>query len=287
MMIKNILITGANGQLGNEMQKVLKSNSLLNPFYTDVEQLDISKIDELNCFVKSNNIDCIINCAAYTAVDAAEDNETLCYLINSKAVENIANVAKNNNCKVIHISTDYVFDGTNCNPYKENDKTNPQSIYGKSKVDGEETLIREIPNDSIIIRTAWLYSSHGKNFVKTMIDLGKNKNSLNVVSDQIGSPTYAGDLAKVIYEIIVTKNWHSGIYHFTNEGVCSWYDFAKAIHKFANISSCIVNPISTAEYPTKAKRPAYSVLDKSKIKNTYNIRIPYWMDSLKKCIAEL
>lgn len=285
--MKNILITGANGQLGNEMRKLLNTNSLFNTFYTDVNELDISDSNAVNDFVINNNIGYIINCAAYTAVDDAEDNRELCSRINTIAVENLAKAASLIGAKVIHISTDYVFDGKGNTPYKETDLINPQSVYGKTKAEGEKKLIEIIPNDYIIIRTAWLYSKFGKNFVKTMLELGRTKNHLNVVSDQIGSPTYAGDLANAIYTIITTEKWIPGIFHFSNEGVCSWYDFTKSIHQIAGINSCIVTPIPTADYPTKAKRPAYSVLDKSKIKDIYKVNIPYWEDSLKKCIREL
>lgn len=285
--MKNILITGANGQLGNEMRKLLNTNSLFNTFYTDINELDISDSNAVNDFVINNNIGYIINCAAYTAVDDAEDNRELCSRINTTAVENLAKAASLIGAKVIHISTDYVFDGKGNTPYKETDLINPQSVYGKTKAEGEKKLIEIIPNDYIIIRTAWLYSKFGKNFVKTMLELGRTRNHINVVSDQIGSPTYAGDLANAIYTIITTEKWIPGIFHFSNEGVCSWYDFTKSIHQIAGINSCIVTPIPTADYPTKAKRPAYSVLDKSKIKDIYKVNIPYWEDSLKKCIREL
>lgn len=286
-MAKNILITGANGQLGNEMQHILSSNSLFGVYYTDIEQLDITNINAINNYVTQNKINVIVNCAAYTAVDAAEDNISLCTSINTTAVENIAKVAKENNCKVIHISTDYVFDGKKNLPYNEKDTPNPQSVYGQTKLDGENVLQNLLPNDSIIIRTAWLYSSHGKNFVKTMINLGQSRNNLNVVSDQVGTPTFAGDLALAINTILETEKWEAGIYHFSNEGVCSWYDFAKTIHKIANIQDCKINPITTSEYPTKAIRPTYSVLDKNKIKQTFSIEIPHWTDSLEKCINEI
>ena len=283
----NILITGSNGQLGNEMKKILKENTFFNTFFTDVEELDITNINAVEEFIISNNINYIINCAAYTAVDLAEDNIEIADNINHLAVENIGKAACKAKAKVIHISTDYVFDGTSCRPYSEDDNTNPQSVYGTTKLNGEKALAEIIPNDHIIIRTAWLYSTYGKNFVKTMLNLGKTKDSLNVVADQIGTPTYAGDLAKAIYQIISSENWVPGIYHFTNEGVCSWYDFTKIIHKTAGITGCNVKPVSTEEYPVKAKRPAYSVLNKSKIKQTYGIEIPYWVDSLEKCINEL
>lgn len=286
-MTKNILITGANGQLGKEMQKLLANNKNFCAHFTDVEELDITDLNAVEQFTTLNNIDYIINCAAYTAVDLAEDNIEIADKINHIAVENLGKAARKANAKVIHVSTDYVFDGKSCRPYMENDKTNPQSVYGTTKLNGEKALAEILPNDHIIIRTAWLYSPYGKNFVKTMLNLGRTKSSLNVVADQIGTPTYAGDLANAIYQIISGDKWISGIYHFTNEGVCSWYDFTKTIHKIAGITECVVNPVSTEEYPVKATRPAYSVLSKSKIKQTFGIEIPYWVDSLEKCINEL
>lgn len=286
-MQQNILITGSNGQLGNEMKKILKGDNSFNAFFTDIEELDITNLSAVEKFTVSNNINYIINCAAYTAVDLAEDNIDIANNINHIAIENLGKAAYKAKAKVIHISTDYVFDGTSCYPYSEDDKTNPQSVYGITKLNGEKALSEILPNDSIIIRTAWLYSPFGKNFVKTMITLGKTKDCLNVVADQIGTPTYAGDLANAIYEIIISKKWIPGIYHYTNEGVCSWYDFTKIIHKIAGITTCYIKPVTTEEYPVKAKRPAYSVLSKSKIKQTYGIQIPYWIDSLEKCIKEL
>lgn len=286
-MAKNILITGANGQLGNEMRKILTNNASFYTYFTDVAELDITNLDAINNFVSQNNINIIINCAAYTAVDLAEDNKELCNTINHIAVANLAQAAKTGNAKLIHISTDYVFDGTSCHPYTEDDKTCPQSVYGSTKLEGEKALAEILPNDHIIVRTAWLYSAFGKNFVKTMLTLGTTKESLNVVADQVGTPTYAGDLANAIYTIICAEQWVAGTYHFSNEGVCSWYDFTKMIHKTAGITSCQVNPISTGEYPAKAARPAYSVLDKSKIKRTFSVNVPYWLDSLEKCISEI
>ena len=209
-MAKNILITGANGQLGNEMRKILTDNASFNTYFTDVAELDITNLDAINNFVSQNNINIIINCAAYTAVDLAEDNKELCNTINHIAVANLAQAAKTGNAKLIHISTDYVFDGTSCHPYTEDDKTCPQSIYGSTKLDGEKALAEILPNDHIIVRTAWLYSAFGKNFVKTMLTLGTTKESLNVVADQVGTPTYAGDLANAIYTIICAEQWAAG-----------------------------------------------------------------------------
>ena len=287
MMQKNILITGANGQLGNEMRLLLEGNDSFNTYFTDVAELDITDYVSTCDFVKTHDIDIIINCAAYTAVDLAEDNEALCNKINNTAVANLANAAKSAGARVIHVSTDYVFDGTSCVPYTEDCPTNPKSVYGITKLNGEKSLAEILPNDYIIIRTAWLYSKHGKNFVKTMLNLGKMRDTLNVVSDQVGTPTYAGDLAEAIITIIASEKWVGGVYHFSNEGVCSWYDFTKMIHKLAGIRSCEVCPIATSEYPVKASRPSYSVLDKKKIKSIYGIKIPYWTDSLEKCINEL
>jgi len=285
-MLKTILITGANGQLGCELQKLIPLYPQFRFFPTDVDTLDLCNKQAIESFVDKNNVDYIINCAAYTAVDKAEDDVDLCYLINRDAVQNLAEAASGKS-KIIHISTDYVFDGTSDKPLRETDKTNPQSVYGKSKLEGEQILLQTSP-ESIIIRTAWLYSSFGNNFVKTMIRLGKEKESLNVVSDQTGTPTYSADLAKAILHIIEEseKNnvFHSGIYHYSNEGICSWYDFCLKIHELADIKTCKVNPVSTAEYPTKAVRPVYSVLDKTKIKDTFNLKIPYWEESLEVCL---
>lgn len=289
---KNILIIGANGQLGNEIRRNAENyESSFNFIFTDVQELDITKHDAVEKFVKNNQISYIINCSAYTAVDKAEDEDQieLCYAINFEALENIGNAAQKYGAKVIHVSTDYVFDGEGSTPYKETDSTNPQSVYGKSKVQGELALLNAC-KESIVIRTAWLYSVFGNNFVKTMIRLGKEKESLNVVADQTGTPTNAADLAKAILDILIyseENQFEAGIYHYTNEGVTTWYDFTITIHKAANITSCKVSPITTEEYPTKAKRPQYSVLDKTKIKSTFNINIPQWEESLEKCVKEL
>ena len=274
------LITGANGQLGTELSKRLP-----NAICTDVDDLDITRESLVADFVKKYNIDTIVNCAAYTAVDKAEDNIELATKIN---VDGPANLAKTG-AKIVHISTDYVFDGTAHKPYSPDstkDEINPISVYGKTKFAGEVKVLRYAIN-SVIIRTAWLYSPYGNNFVKTMRKLGSEKESINVVADQIGTPTYAGDLADAIVKILPQINLKNrGIYHFTNMGVCSWYDFAHEIMDLSGLQCC-VNPIKTTEYPTRAKRPYYSVLDKSDIINTFGVEIPYWKDSLKKCIAEL
>jgi len=287
-MSKNILITGANGQLGSEI-KFLASNGVykdLNFFFTDKDELDITQIEQIRAFVDDNQIDTIVNCAAYTAVDKAEEESELAYQINHQAVKNLAQIAKDKSIKLIHISTDYVFDGISHTPLKEDDKTNPQGVYAKSKRAAEEEILKISPKGAIIIRTSWIYNATGKNFVNTMLQVAKDKKELNVVCDQIGTPTYARDLARVILEIIKNPKEGEGveIYHYSNEGNCSWYDFAQAIFEIANID-CKVNPISTNEYPTPAKRPAYSVLNKDKIKKDYNLKIPYWRDSLKSCLG--
>ena len=277
-----ILITGSNGQLGNEMQQAAKQFTEFNYMYTDVAELDICDKNALSDFVKANHVNVIVNCAAYTAVDKAETDVELCYKINRDAVRNIGEVAQENNIKVIHVSTDYVFDGTNHIPYTEDMPVCPATVYGKSKLEGEQALLESCKN-SAIIRTAWLYSSFGNNFVKTMMKLGIERDSLGVIYDQVGTPTYAADLADVILKMLTKEQFTPGIYHFSNEGACSWYDFTKSIHRIAKID-CNVKPIETKEYPTPTPRPHYSVLNKSKIKSTYGITIPHWEESLQKCI---
>lgn len=278
----NILITGCNGQLGNELQLLEKNYSEHTFFNTDVHELDITDAEAIDKFVSSNNIDIIINCAAYTAVDKAESNKELCQLLNAEAPAYLAKAISKRNGWMIQVSTDYVFDGTKNTPYVETDSPCPNSVYGSTKLDGERAVEQACKN-TMIIRTAWLYSSFGNNFVKTMMRLGKEKEELNVIFDQIGTPTYARDLAIAIMTA-VEKGIVPGIYHFSNEGVISWYDFTKAIHRLSGITSCHVRPIHTEEYPTAATRPHYSVLDKTKIKKTYGIEIPYWEDSLAECI---
>ena len=287
---KNILVTGCNGQLGNEIRRISANHeNNFRFFFTDVAELDITDLKAVDSFIKENNIKYIINCAAYTAVDKAEDDVDLCYKINRDAVANLGLAATNNNAKVIHISTDYVYDGTANKPYVETDTVNPQSVYGKSKQEGEAELLKACA-DSIIIRTAWLYSIFGSNFVKTMIKLGKDRETLNVVADQKGTPTNGTDLAKTIVKILdfsEANGFKPGIYHYSNEGATTWYDFTLAIHKEAGINTCKVNPITTEQYPVKATRPKYSVLDKTKIKSTFNLTIPKWEESLNNCIKEL
>ena len=283
----NVLVTGANGQLGNEMRIVSKGSSD-NYIFTDVDELDITNRDAIRKCVAENDVKVIVNCAAYTNVDKAEDDEATAELLNAQAVEYMAKVCKENDATLIHISTDYVFGGNNGNtPRGEAEAVNPTGAYGRSKLHGEEA-IRKSGCSHIIIRTAWLYSEFGNNFVKTMRRLTAEKDKLNVVFDQIGTPTYAMDLAKVIFKIIEEKLFKDieGVYHFSNEGVISWYDFAKEICELSG-NECDIQPCHSDEFPSKVKRPNYSVLDKTKIKNKLNITIPYWKDSLKKCIANL
>ena len=288
--MKNILVTGAYGQLGNEVRILSANYPEYNFMFTDVDSLDICDKDELIDFVTGNDIRYIINCAAYTAVDKAEDDAELCEKINATAVKNLGLAAAEAGAGIIHVSTDYVFDGTSCRPYTEDMPTKPCSVYGKTKLKGEKNLLKACPN-AIIIRTAWLYSPFGNNFVKTMIKLGSERESLNVIFDQVGTPTYAEDLAdailKAMDQTIDTDHDKGGVYHFSNEGVCSWYDFTIKIHELAGINTCKVNPIETKDYPTKAARPHYSVLNKTKIKQAFNITIPHWEASLKNCIKEL
>lgn len=288
----NILITGANGQLGHEMRNVLSGDRHFNAIFTDVAGDDIVSLDitdeaAVEHLVADQHIAIIVNCAAYTAVDAAEDNEPLAARLNGDAVGILAHVAHRHGARLIHVSTDYVFDGMGCIPYTEDMPTNPQSAYGRTKLDGEHQLLGTMGDDAVILRTAWLYSPYGKNFVKTMLMLGKDKPALKVVFDQVGSPTCARDLARAIVTVITADEWHGGIYHFSNEGVISWYDFTKAIHRLAGITTCDVQPCHSDEFPAKAHRPAYSVLDKTKFKATFGVTVPYWLDSLKDTIDQL
>ncbi len=293
----NILITGANGQLGNEMRVLSAQHPNHTYFFSDITQplspsasqplspithtLDITDKSALQSFVGDNCIDLIVNCAAYTNVDKAEEDEPTARLINAQAVENLGSLG----CKVIHISTDYVFAGEGCVPGKEDDPVDPKTAYGRTKYEGEQRLLAVNP-DAVILRTAWLYSPYGNNFVKTMLRLGKERDELKVVYDQVGSPTYALDLAAAIFAVIEAKEWHPGIYHFTNEGVCSWYDFTVEILRQAGVK-CKVTPILSSEYQYRTPRPHYSVLDKAKIKTTFGIAIPYWTDSLRHCLQSL
>ena len=285
--MSNILVTGANGQLGSE----LKDLSSLYPndtfIFTDVAELNICNHTEVKEFIVKNEINIIINCAAYTAVDKAEEQFELSNKINHLAVKNFASVAKQYNTKLIHISTDYVFDGTNHVPYQEIDKPKPQSVYGQTKLDGELAIQKINPANTIIIRTSWVYSNYGNNFLKTMLRLGKERKELGVIVDQIGTPTYARDLAMRVLEILPKiNNENVELFHFSNEGVCSWYDFASAIFEIKGLK-VKVNGIETFQYPTAAKRPSYSVLNKSKIKNKFQIKIPNWRNSLTVCLQKL
>jgi len=323
----NVLVTGAKGQLGSEIRYLVKDlgykgedldgnaktqSKILHPkfLFTDKEELDITNKEAVKKFINDNDIDLVINCAAYTAVDKAESEQELADLINHKAVKYLSNECKIKDIPLIHISTDYVFDGKNYRPYVESDKVNPQGVYGLTKLKGEEAFIKSGAK-GIIIRTSWVYSTFGHNFVKTVLRLAKSRNELNVIFDQVGTPTYARDLAEAILGIVRYRIQNLGsrdrdvginddklqnsksnilnpveIYHYSNEGVCSWYDFAKAIFEISGIDMK-VNPIETKDYPTPAKRPHYSVLNKSKIKREFNLEIPYWRDSLKRCLERL
>lgn len=285
--MSTILVTGANGQLGQEMQVIAASYPQYAYLFVTKNELPIDNTDAVKDFFSQHTIDYCVNCAAYTAVDKAESEIDRAYLINATAVGNLAAICKECGTQLIHISTDYVFDGTNTTPIKEDQSTNPIGVYGASKLKGEELALQNNA-DTIIIRTSWVYSSFGNNFVKTMLRLMNERESLNVVSDQFGCPTYAADLAEAIMKII-TSNFQpsaSNIYNYSNAGIINWYQFAEAIKDLSN-RSCVVNPISSSQYPTPAKRPAYSVMDTSKIKQTFNIAIPEWKESLKKCLTKL
>ena len=283
--MKKILITGANGQLGNEMRLLAGKKQEYSYCFTDIAELDICDEKAVMTFVEQHQIDIIVNCAAYTAVDKAEDNAELCDRLNRLAPGYLAKAVQRRNGYLVQVSTDYVFDGTAHVPYREDDPTCPNSVYGSTKLAGEREAMKYCPN-TMVVRTAWLYSTFGNNFVKTMLRLGRERESLGVIFDQIGTPTYARDLALAIFTAI-DKGIVPGIYHYSNEGVCSWYDFTQLIHRTAGINTCTLKPLHTEEYPTKASRPHYSVLDKTKIKTVYKIEIPYWIDSLKECINKL
>lgn len=289
----NILVTGANGQLGNEMQIASKQSQKDKYYFTDVcegyEKLDITDINAIRNYVDAHDISCIVNCAAWTNVDKAETAGEIVETLNATAPENLAKVMKERDGLLVHISTDYVFGGDPYNtPCRENQKGTPTGVYGLTKLHGEQK-IQAVGCKHIIIRTAWLYSEFGHNFVKTMLNLTATKPQLKVVFDQAGTPTYAGDLAEAIFHIVENRKFegNSGIYHFSNEGVCSWYDFTKMIASLAGHTGCDIEPCHSDEFPSPVKRPAYSVLDKTKIKKTFGIKIPYWLDSLKKCLSQL
>ena len=287
-----ILVTGASGQLGRSIESLIKKGNIKHSFiFVTRQQLDLSSINNIQSYFKNHKFDLIINCAAYTAVDRAEYYENEANIINHLAVKQIAEIAKSNNIKLIHISTDFVFDGLKNQPYSESDLTSPLNIYGKSKLAGENSILSIMKFDAIIIRTSWLYSEYGNNFVTTILKLAEKNSSLNIVSDQIGSPTYAVDLAQVILTIVksekfIESNKKSQIYHYSNEGVCNWYDFAKEIINISGVK-CIIKPIKTEDYPSAAKRPQYSLLSKKKISKEFNLKINYWQDSLKDCIQNL
>lgn len=291
--IKTILVTGKNGQLGQSLKALAPKNQQYQFTFTGRDELDLSDPKKIAAYFEQNTFDLILNCAAYTAVDKAEEQQVLADTINHLAVKQLAEIAQKNDSILIHISTDYVFDGTGHKPYAENAVINPQNIYGATKLKGEQA-IQQIACDAVIIRTSWVYSEYGNNFVKTMLRLGDERDQLKVIFDQVGTPTYATDLAMSILKII--DSYHNNqtdflqekvsIYHYSNEGVCSWYDFAKAIFEISKIQ-CAVSPIETKEYPTPAKRPYYSVLNKAKIKQQYQLNIPYWKDSLQDCLDKL
>jgi len=285
--MSNILVTGNKGQLGSEIEELSSEYKHDKFFFTDKDTLDITDKKALEDFIDSNQIDTVINCAAYTAVDKAEEDQKLADEINHLAVRYLSEIAKDKSIGLVHISTDYVFDGESFKPYIETDKTNPKSVYGDTKLDAENAMIEQNPKNSIIIRTSWVYSSYGANFVKTMLRLGKERDSLGVIFDQVGTPTYARDLAKTILDIVPQlDNDDVEIYNYSNEGVLSWYDFSKEIMRMAKID-CEINPIETKAYPTPAKRPHYSLLNKTKIKEKFGISIPYWKDSLEECLVKM
>ena len=284
----NILVTGANGQLGNEM-RIVARNSADNYIFTDVAELDITNAAAVEQMVVDNDVKVVINCAAYTNVDRAEDDSEFAEILNAKAVENLAVAIRKNDGLLVHISTDYVFGGTKNNtPCREDEPANPTGVYGVTKLHGEQAIVASGCH-YIIIRTAWLYSEFGKNFLKTMLNLTATKPQLKVVFDQVGTPTYAYDLAMAIYNIVETRKYvgHEGVYHYSNEGVCSWFDFTKMIAEYAGNTGCDIQPCHSDEFPSKVVRPSYSVLDKTKIKETFGVSVPYWTDSLKVCMNNL
>lgn len=284
----NILVTGANGQLGNEM-RIVARNSADNYIFTDVAELDITNATAVEQMVVDNDVKVVINCAAYTNVDKAEDDSEFAENLNAKAVENLAVAIRKNDGLLVHISTDYVFGGTKNNtPCREDEPANPTGVYGVTKLHGEQAIVASGCH-YIIIRTAWLYSEFGKNFLKTMLNLTATKPQLKVVFDQVGTPTYAYDLAMAIFNIVETRKYagHEGVYHYSNEGVCSWFDFTKMIAEYAGNTGCDIQPCHSDEFPSKVVRPSYSVLDKTKIKETFGVSVPYWTDSLKVCMKNL
>ena len=289
--LQTILVTGSTGQLGQSIKSISPDYPDYEFVFANRKQLDLSIETSITNFFEHQTFDVIINCAAYTAVDKAESEPELADQINHLAVQKLAKMAKQKNAKLIHISTDYVFNGKQYRPYLETDEVAPHGVYGQTKLSGEQAIQNTLKNNAIIIRTSWMYSEYGNNFVKTMLKLGQERDSLNVIFDQVGTPTYAKDLARNIMSIVQNQEFHqayftTNILHFSNEGVCSWYDFAKTTFELANIQ-CHVNAIETKDYPTPAKRPYYSVLNKDKIKKMYHLVIPYWKDSLKQCVIAL
>ena len=293
--MKTVLVTGANGQLGNELRCLAGHFPDFSFGFIDIQELDLCDAPAVEAYFASHKPDYLINCAAYTAVEKAESDVELCYRVNRDAVANLAKAAVANGCRFLHVSTDYVFDGKGMRdpsgqlrPYREDDEVGPVSVYGASKLEGERELMRYCP-DAVILRTAWLYSPYGNNFVKTMLRLGRSGNPLRVVADQLGTPTYAGDLASALMTVVCAcekGDYVPGIFHFTDEGCCTWYDFTREIHEQAGIH-CEVTPVRTCEYPSAVSRPAFSVLDKSKFKTVYHFEIPMWQDSLRVCLLKL
>jgi len=286
-MSKRVLVTGANGQLGSELKTLQSTYSKYEMVFIDRTELDLSDRKAIEAYFVDKTFDIVIHCAAYTAVDKAENEAELADAINHKAVEALARIAKEKNISLVHISTDYVFDGANFKPYSELDTVDPQGVYGQTKLDGEKAMLAINPAHSAIIRTSWVYSTYGSNFVKTMLRFGKERDEIGVIYDQVGTPTYARDLAIAIMVMLPQlNNENVELYHYSDEGVCSWYDFAKAIFELSGIE-CDVKPIETKEYPTPATRPHYSLLNKVKIKKEFNLTIPYWKDSLKECLKKM
>lgn len=283
--MRKVLVTGAFGQLGSEINFLSKSHPESKFTFVDKEDLDITDEKAVTAFLQSHKFSTVINCVGYTAVDKAESDKEMAFMVNGTATAYLAKAAKDNGSKFIHISTDFIFDGTHSSPIGEDEKPNPLSVYGASKLEGEKLAFENNP-DTILIRTSWVYSSYGANFVKTILKLCRERDALNIIFDQVGTPTYARDLAEAIIQIVTSKNWKPGIYNFSNEGVASWYDFAIAIRDIAGLKTKI-SPIETTQYPTPATRPKYSVLNKRKIKEAYNLQIPYWRESLVKCMAML
>lgn len=286
--MKKVVVIGKGGQLASLIEKTVKSEKFSNALsaqFVGFDEMDITSELSVADFMNGKNFDYLINCAAYTAVDKAEDDSDTAYAVNAEGSKVVAEYCKISNTKLLHVSTDYVFDGTACSPYSETDNTNPLSVYGASKLKGEKFIVDILAEDALVVRTSWLYSELENNFLNTMINLGKTKDEIGVVFDQIGTPTYAGDLAEALLCIVLSEDFHAGVFHYSNEGVASWYDFACAIMKLSELD-CKVNPVTSDCFPTTAKRPSFSVLNKTKIKHAYSIEIPYWRESLATAISE-